>query len=340
MGWKIVRSVFILSLIVVVFLIITKIGIEIAALSKAATISKASSEISTDKDRLAIEMTRHIHASFVKSSQLPRYKSILYILSSRHIPQFFRVNQEAVDLLFPYGLCDSAARALIFLLESRGIDADQINIVDDTTGHSGVVAEIDGGRHIFLDPFFGVVPLQDGRIAGPEPVLTRSGRPMQWHAVAASGRADFYLEMHSPRFARQGDTLNIEVEVPIGAGEQMHIGTVDGSSKDVRRNSSHLKLTTFWDYLGSRYDRSWVRTMRFKNDAEITIFTINKMNKYFVKTNVDPINSGEKYINYRIRGGDSLIFYDGLAEIDWLSFSGYQEIDAILITGLPSGDGR
>ena len=87
-------------------------------------------------------------------------------------------------------------------------------------------------------------------------------------------------------------------------------------------------LSSYWGYLGHRYDRSWQRVINFSQDTRMIIGLIDAPDERFVTTQMRPTVSGNELI-YEVPAGRSLRFVDGNAGRDWLRLRSYQEIDYI-----------
>jgi hypothetical protein len=299
-----------------------------AAESRASSLENAS-PIPPSGENLAVELARHLNVAFDKNGRDSLLGRIGRRLAHRFIPWPFRLDQNALDMAFLRGDCDSAARALIYLLSRHGIEAQQLNFVSPNSAHSATIAHI-GDRTLLLDSFFGVVPRYFGKILSPLEAKHHAGEgSIEWISLSETADKSFYRNFDHVRFARQGEPLLIESTIRLVAADDLTLGEADGSSADVGSSSSKLGLTPYWTYLGSRYDRAWVRVLNFPEDTIVRIKPVGSPEESLITTDVKPTIGSDGVLTYTMKAGQTLRFIDGRAGYDWLNLRSYQDIDYI-----------
>ena len=173
---------------------------------------------------------------------------------------------------------------------------------------------------------------------GPEKLsaLVDAGKPASelWHSLIPRDTAPTILETFDYGgmvFAEQGQLLHMLDTVSLSPGEVVKIGEVNGQL--IAHSETMDAGLFYWHYLGSRYDRSWVRIMEFEQDTKIKIYTTEAPNPRFMTTDADRRIEGNKII-YNVPQGGSLVFVDGAAGRDFRRLRSYQDIDAIVFRAL------
>jgi hypothetical protein len=306
-----------------------KAGVGIAAESRASSLENAS-PIPTSGENLAVELARRLNVAFDKNGRDNLLERIGRRLAHRFVPWPFRLDQNALDMAFLRGDCDSAARALIYLLSRHSIEAQQLNFVSPSAAHSATIAHI-GDRTLLLDSFFGVVPRFFGKILSPLEAKhhAREGS-IEWTSLSKSADKSFYQNFDHVRFARQGEPLVIESTVRLVATDDLTLGEADGNSADVGSSSSKFGLTPYWTYLGSRYDRAWVRVLNFPEDTIVRIKPVGPPEESLITTDVRPTIGSDGVLTYTMKAGQTLRFIDGRAGFDWFRLRSYQDVDYIV----------
>lgn len=289
-----------------------------------------------DPAALAVELTRRVYISYQNS--MPQNKApILWqlrpYLTNEVLPDFLRIQPGAIDVIYIAGQCDSAARTLQFLLAEANLPAEQLNIVRRYfAGHSVTLVALPSGREVILDALFGVAPEQDGTLLTPGEALqlVRQGVAAKdiWKKLMPTSDISFYASFDDTVFAKQGAGLDIETLIKLEGREAIVLGSPDGNAHDVNRDGSLQGFTSYWDYIGHRYDRGWRRIIKVAQDTRMIIGLVEPPNEKFVTTKQHPTIQGKELI-YEIAAGDSLYFYDRAARRDWIRLSSYQDVDYI-----------
>ena len=293
-------------------------------------------------DTLAIELTRQVHSRYAQVNpdiDPPLLWKLRPYLTHDLMPAVFRLPEGAIDTLYVEGWCDSAARVLGYILDSTDVQSSQLNIVNRIAGaHSVVLARFPDGREAMLDPYYGIVPMLDGELISPNRALAASKNPGFggdiWKKLAPTSENRFYEKFEYAVFAVQNNDLDIVVQVDLVDSRSIALGRRDGDSKDVRRDSLSHGLTSYWDYLGHKYDRGWTRVLRFAQDTRVEIGLTEPVKSNFVTTNMHPrIEDKNRTLIYFVTAGESLEFTDGMAKRDWTRLKSYQDIDYIRFDG-------
>lgn len=343
-----VRLLLGLAISMVVSLALVKTAVEHIAQRDAHT-WLTQVEFSLDQLDLGTErLTTLVHKAFIKSAghnaRIPLLVRARPYLTHRFIPAALRIQAGAIDTIFMSGHCDNASRTLAYILRASGLLSQQLNVVSPSSAHSVVLAETLDGRRLYLDPEKAVVPKADNRILSPEEArdAVRNGLELDhiWQQLVTSASLDFYANFHfsDAIFAVQGQTLNIEADVFLTEGESVTLGESNGLPGDVSHAAAKAQLTPYWDYIGSRYDRSWVRSLRFHQNTRVVIALTAPPLQKFITSRRLPIIRGHELI-YEIDAGEVLSFQDGAAGYDWLRLRSYQDIDYIqfeMITKTPN----
>lgn len=316
----------------------TKFVVEYRARTVAESVIADVSEglPTSDIENLAIELASYVHSVYTRPRPT-EFESLLWqmrpYLTNRLLPQFARFQEGAIDALYSRGICDNAARTLVFLLNQTELSARQFNIVNKFGGgHSVVLFEFTDGRRSMLDPLYGVYPKLDGKMLSPAEAreLMQRGEPGEkiWNPLSEEASISFYLQFGDAMFAPQGEGLVINVEVNLDDGQSLQLGEKNGQFVDVVRDGMAHGLTSYWGYIGHRYDRGWQRVMNFTQDTRVTIGLIDAPDSRFITTQISPTIRKNELI-YEVVAGQSLRFTDGDAERDWFRFRSYQEVDFI-----------
>lgn len=311
-----------------------KVTLEYAAQRKADDVAEQLVDAHPSSPAFLTDATRLIHKAYtegnveVSQSLLMRMRPYL---TNRLLPAWYRVQDGAIDILHIEGECDSAARTLAFLLSAQGLEADQFNTVTPTNAHSVVVVAGPANPSRLLDPMFGVIPFSNEQMLSPDDAReqARRGVPLDelWRPVAETARREFYEDFAAAVFAKRGDELIIEAKVRLD-GQSKTLGKLDQSWIDVAGAGAKAQPTPYWHYMGSRYDRGWVRRLSFAQDTRVIIDLVEPVNRKFITSNLLP-EVAEKQLIYQVKAGQELVFVDDHAGRDWLKLRSYQDVDSI-----------
>ena len=314
--------------------------------AKSVTFKLTEGFETIDDQQFIVEMTKRIHRNYVFSGQSSKPYSLLYkikpYLTSALIPNLLRIQVGAIDAIYMRGLCDSASRALAFLLNNSGrnIQAYQLNMISPYAAHS-VTGFVLNGREFFVDPLFAVVPMSGNNLIGLDQVkknsLDRDERHLIWHPIEPTSRLEFYQNFDKISCAPSGSKIQINAQVSplrVDQNYEIRLGALDGGDSDVGEAAAKLGWSPYWTYLGSRYDRAWERVLAVSDNTEITFILTEPLNSNFITTRQKPIVEG-KYVKYNLKAGEQLVLQDGMAKRDWKTLRSYQPIDAIILKRKP-----
>jgi hypothetical protein len=292
----------------------------------------------------ASDVTVGVHRSFTAESEAGPFIAWLFRFrpywTNTLVPAFLRPQEGALDLLISSGSCDVYARALVFVMREAGYEAAQLNLVSRRGGgHSITIIRTMYDQTLLVDPEFALIALHEGRMIGPEELsaLVHAGKPATdlWHSLIPRDAAPTILETFDfgeMVFAKQGQPLHMVDTISLLPESFLKIGERNGQP------ISHAEIVDadlyiHWHYIGSRYDRSWVRIIEFEQDTKVKIYTTEAPNPRFMTTDADRRIEGNKII-YNVSQGDSLVFVDGAAGRDFRRLRSYQDIDAIVFRAL------
>ena len=333
------RLVGIVAISVVLFLlgpIAAKEFIEYKGRTVARMVIADAQATAKDPVSLAVELTRRVHVSYQNTkpqNDPPILWRLRPYLTNDLLPNFLRIQAGAIDAIYILGQCDSAARTLQFLLVQANLRAEQFNIVRTYNGgHSVALVKFPSGREAMLDALFGVVPEQDGQLLTPTEVqqLVSRGVPAEriWKKLAPTLDSTYYAQFGDAVFAKQGAGLDIAILVKLEGGDPIVLGDRDGSLNDVTRDGALYGFTSYWHYIGHRYDRGWRRIVTFAQGTRMIIGLVEPPNEKFITTKQHPKVQGNELI-YEIAAGNSLYFFDQAAGRDWIRFRSHQDVDYI-----------
>ncbi len=312
-------------------LFVPKLTIEFAAARAAErTIERLQSDDGAEQSFL-LAATQFVHAAYIRTQQNPRPGLLTRLrpyLSNRLLPDAIRVEAGAIDMLEIEGLCDAAARTLAYLLKHRGFDAAQLNIIAPNGGHS-VVEVRTAARTYMLDPQLGLVPMSDGRVLSPGEARDMAADYGIWKPLADTAiRRGFYRHFGKAVFARQGAGITFTAEVRLAPGEILKLGRLDGSARDVEDDGSANMLSPYWGYIGSRYDRSWRRGLRFSQDTTVEFTLTDDLDPRYLNLDRAPDIDG-RTLTVRMRAGETLYLIDDRARRNFLTLRSYQKVDRV-----------
>lgn len=253
-------------------------------------------------------------------------------LTNRRLPEFLRLKDGVIETFVQTGLCDNAGRMLAFALEQEGIDSVQWNMVSPTGGHSVLAVSMPDGRgQVLVDPFFGVVTRYRGTFISPKKAqeLARGGTSYKDVFQIFSDKSDlsFYRKFADTAMAAEGEDLKLEATLP-QIDDVLAFGEIDGSEKDVRSASKKGGFGPYWNYMGHKYNREWVRVMHTDQDVKIVMTLIDPVEEGVMIADPAPQVDG-KTLTWRLKAGDSLTLHDGRAQISLRRMNSYIGIDKI-----------
>jgi len=345
---KLSRKLQVLSAMVLILLILgftlmygAKYFLEFKAENNAEALILAHTTEKMSNEEKALSLARAVYNANLDSQRSPKVPFLLRIspyLTHELMPKSLRIKPGTIEVIYLEGLCDSVARRLNFILETAGYTATQLNIISPTGGHSVTLTQLPSGQLMILDPFFGGAPIMNGRVLGPHDVqeLIRQGVPPEdvWQPFEPHSNLTFYNTYHHFRMAQQGRPLTYEVSVNLEKGESFSLGENDNSPADVSIAAMERRWSTYWHYMGHRYDRGWERVINFQHKMRVTFALTSAANVGFITSQIPPTAIHENLVIYELDAGQALHFRDGLAQRDWTSMKSFQDVDYILFEAL------
>lgn len=281
-------------------------------------------------------IARQIFADFehIDPNKILLYRFRAYLTNSR-LPDFIRLPEGVIETHLEMGFCDNASRMLAFLLDQEGISSVQWNMVGNTTAHSARLVTLSSGETIFVDPFYGYVAIDMDKtpihiLKAQE--LVRLGAAIDEVFIPLDKNSDprFYNDLDIMRMAAQGDDLILETTLPHINDEPIFFGTVNGDERDIRSTSAKYGIMPFWDYVGHKYDRKWVRVLKAEQSVRIVITLTSPVETSVLTTTPEPLVMGNT-LTWELSPGESIIFRDGLAQISFKRLNSYINVDQIAV---------
>lgn len=293
-----------------------------------------------DPQDALLDIAEDIHLVFANSVDRDPPNLLLRLrpyLTNDLLPNVLRVEPGAIEALYLNGWCDNAARALMFVASEAGLEAHQLNIITPNAGHSILEIKRPSGEYVAIDPYYGVVAASGGELIPASEAFERTalGSPPSsvWHLNGANALHSFYANFTSVILARQGSGATIAIHAD-PASYPINLGHVDGNDDDVRSAGQSLGFTPYWNYLGNRYDRSWVRRLNVSVPSRVTIVTAGPLRDYAITANIPYESRSDSRLVYVVDAQMPLELVDGNAQRDWLSFRSWIPIDRISIEPL------
>ena len=317
--------------------LLTITGVMIARAIIIDVAKNKSTEISTytgDTEQYIESLTTDIHKIYTQNKNVKDFPVLFKLrpyLTNKRLPSVLRFPEGAIETIYPYGWCDNAARMMIFALSQKGLSAKQWNMITPVAGHSALVID-DNGREIFADPFYGILfQNSDG-----EPISSQKGKALfssgetPLKAISKESNTTFYQDFDKVMMAAQSEPLEMATKLE-NIDDVILLGSVDGSSTDVHADGVKNKITPYWTYMGHRYDKSWVRSLKLDQPVRIDITLVKKPSQKIITSNKKPQIKGNT-LTWNLKAGEVLIFKDGNSSFLWSELKSYIEVDQIKIT--------
>lgn len=233
----------------------------------------------TDEARV-LYATRLVADTYSVAFPGSRYSGMF---SSPRLPAPVRLPTGLVEMMFHLSDCDQMARALVYILESLGVEARQYNLFGAFQSHSVVAVKL-GGAWKLIDPYIGVTPRLQGEM-------------VEWSVLASNPlAADLELLISPPNemalahrinWARdiygglKGATGGFEGEeilIPLQINARdlpLEVGALDGQSADVAKAAERLGLGVASHFLGARYGQGKGKRLSVQGLAPGTVVEVN-----------------------------------------------------------------
>lgn len=289
----------------------------------------------TDDEKI-IALTKQVFKTFNHAN--PAQILLLRIrpyLTNRRLPAFIRLPDGVIEIIIKQGLCDNAARALAFILKQEGFESVQWNMVTDKAGHSALLVTMPDGRKVLADPFYGYVTTgADGKLTHLENAIQaiHSGQPFEKSFLNLGKNSDpkFYKYKGNMFMAAEGNDLVLDTTLPRINNEPLFIGEIDGKELDVKSESMKNNMTPYWQYMGHKYNREWVRVLTATQPVRLVITLVAPAEKGILIATPAPRVDGNT-LSWNLQENDTITFHDGKAKISWKRLNSFIGIDQIAI---------
>ncbi|KZC98532.1 MULTISPECIES: hypothetical protein [unclassified Thalassospira] len=299
-------------------------------------IKSAEIENATEAETL-LRISAEVHREFSEVS--PRSILLLRLrpyLTHPLLPKFVQFPNGVIETVLQKGLCDNAARNLAFILAELGYQSFQWDMVQTGAAHSALLVNLSDKSTALLDPFYGTASysIQENKLISPELAqkkLREGGKTVDYFIpFSDTSQLWFYEKFEDSWMAKQGDELMIPVVIPsIGKG-RLILGELNGSSDDVVATSIQNEMTPYWGYVGHKYNRSWVRTLRARQDVEVEFNLVQEVENSVVTSDPLPDIDGRR-MRWRLKAGEEIQFFDGRARRSFTRMNSYLDVDQIVI---------
>lgn len=340
MVFKICKVLFFFGLVCFILAILSWYGVRYISTQKAtekANTLLAELDNGTNEEEQIIAITKLVFDNWVEKdpSTIPLYKVRAYITNKR-LPASFRLADGVMETNLQTGLCDNAARMLAFLLEKTGYESVQWNMVTNTSGHSARLVTLSDGRKVFVDPFYGVIAVDEkGHLSDLESAQerVRNGKHLAdvLQPLGPQSKTKFYKLLSSMHMASEGSPLTMRSILPLLADSTpLILGTINGKARDVRTDGSNIDITPYWYYMGHKYNREWVRVLEPQEAVDIVMTLVQPAEDGILVASPKPEIDGNT-LTWHLNKGDVLTLNDGAAKISLERLNSYIEIDQIKI---------
>lgn len=238
------------SLVVGLVLVAPRLIVHVYASYIKAGVDDRLSRAKTDQDKVE-EFARWAagYWSFKDGYESPWQKLL-------RIPKPFRPDRHAVDLLSAEGWCNQLVSAAHWLFNdtSRLVQHD---LVFPAGGHSAISVRLESGRWVYIDPFYGWMFKDKGRLLGLSEIKRElsGGRSFETLAVPlkANARQGVYADLAEAFDARSFEPMDIRIRLPVDGKESWSAGTLDGDWRDVAAVGRANRMTSHFFYVGARF---------------------------------------------------------------------------------------
>jgi len=279
--------------------------------------------------------TKAYHFRYLRGDEQNLWSALFpyqHLFSNQILPSFLRVKTGAIENLYLSGKCDSVARALAFALNHYALEAETFDMVDPKSlGHTVVSVDLDEKLNIILDPYYGFASSNGDSLITVDVAKTYALQESALKAWTPFNRnkaiPDIYKHFERVSYLNSSDNINIISNVDMTVNDVIRVGFTNGQPL-ARNDAINVGLNGLWDYIGHRYNRSFVRELNFTEKTKVTFFLLENLNEMFLTSSHVPIIEDNKLI-FVIDKDESLIFRDGEAKRDWLKLKSYQFVDSI-----------
>ncbi|MEW8050660.1 MAG: hypothetical protein AB2801_09850 [Candidatus Thiodiazotropha endolucinida] len=308
------------------------------ARDKAASIISAAYEKhspSTADDKviaISTEIFNHFEAK--QPANVPILRLRPYLTTER-LPEFIRLPSGVIETIVETGLCDNAARMLAFVLSLEGYNSVQWNMIKDNSGHSALLVTLPDGRKIMADSFYGYVTVDEMKhLIHPNDArkLMQSGHPFDgvFMPLSKNSNPHFYQNFDTVNMGAEGEDLIIEATLPHIKEAILYLGKLDGRDSDVKSAAMKNNMTPYWQYMGHKYNREWVRILYIEQPVRIVMTLLEPVEEGILTATPEPVVAG-KTLTWNLNAGEKITFRDGLAKISLKRMNSYIGVDQIAV---------
>ncbi len=307
--------------------------IKIAQTKAQEIIVQAGDIASPDEEVIALAKTVFERFQEREPSEVWQLRLRPYVTNAR-LPESIKFPEGAIETIIQQGMCDNAARMLKFVLAQKGYNSIQWNMVSQNGNHSGLQVTLPEGRKGFIDPYYGYGAMKEGKLISLDEA---KAFPVEDVLIplGPNSQIGFYKDLKDMAMAAQGETLHITANLP-PTETALWIGEINGNAEDVKSKAGALGMTYYWDYMGHKYNREWVRELTVAQDVRFEMILLDQPEEGILTADPKPQVEG-KTLRWDLKVGDKIMFHDGLAQISWKRMNSYIGVDQIVITPVNGG---
>ena len=297
-------------------------------------ISLASEGNAFDRDaEKLIAIAAEISESFeqIDPALVPLYKLRPYITNER-LPKFLRLETGVMETLLQKGLCDNTARMVSFVLDQKGYQSVQWDMVTPSGGHAANLVTLPDGKNVYVDALFGVIAVdKKGDLIDAHEAYKRikKGNRVEdvFQALTDKSEYKFYRNFENVSMGSENEPLHIKAVIP-AFEESLTLGEIDKSGKDVQRASARHDMGTVWNYAGHKYNRNWVRVLQASQSVRVVVTLVSDVEDGVITSEPKPVIKGKDMV-WDLKVDETLKFYDGRAKISLKRLNSFIEVDQI-----------
>jgi hypothetical protein len=290
-----------------------------------------------DDEQRILSASRWVAHHYTGRDSTPAYYNLIHFLTDSRLPELVRLPTGAVEAFTLSGECDSASRALSFLLDRLGYDSDQINLATLNSAHSALLVQV-GDRNAYVDPYYGIAAYADGRLQSVRYLIAEAEKlaPIEDATLPLRDNPDidYYRTWQSmPVFkAIQGWDIGIVINLPRSNGKMLQFGHADEDTRDLAQSLNSNRLTPYLTYVGNQYDRAWTRTLVASENVRVSFLLTEDVDPELIQSSLPPKIEGRR-ISWELKAGQKLVLYNDKTPLRIFGEDA-QAIDAIRLTPL------
>lgn len=318
--------------------LITKSVLTIKAEEKANSIIALASEdndFRSDEQKL-VAIASQVSENFeqIDPALVPIYKLRSYITNDR-LPDFIRLETGVMETLLQKGLCDNTSRMLSFILNQKGYQSVQWDMVTPGGGHAANLVTLPNGKNVYVDALFGVIAVdQNGDLTDAHEAHSRikNGNNVEdvFQPLTEDSEHKFYYDFENVSMGSENEPLYIEATIP-NFDDTLFLGEIDQNGQDVQRASAKHEMGTVWNYAGHRYNRNWVRVLKIKQPVRVKVTLVSEVEDGVITSEPKPSIDGKNMI-WDLKADEELRLYDGRAKISLKRLNSFIDVDQIIFS--------